>query len=286
MKVSYLIQCHKNINQIETLVESLNLSDLDCVIFHVDKKSNDLLIQMKILFIDYKNIYFIDNPESVSWSGFSQVKATLKMINFLYSNKIDFDYCCLLSGEDVPINSHKFKNYLAEKKLSFLEFRNDREKYFWRVNRINVLRENKYSKSLFVRAVSSFFIKCQVKFFPKRNNFLERDIHLGSCWFVIKNEHLKLILDNVDENFISKFKYTSCSDEHFFQILFKKYLNSSFYEVHNLHYVFFENSCASPRYLSLSDLNNLENKEDIFFARKVTESVASDFLEYKKRNLK
>ncbi|MGL6429263.1 beta-1,6-N-acetylglucosaminyltransferase [Aeromonas caviae] len=131
MNIVYFIQCHKNLEQVIFLVDSLKLSESDKVVIHVDGKNRKLNFLLRSHYYNSIQVFIIDNPISVSWSGFSQVQATLKMIDFVYVNNICFDYCCLLSGEDIVLNVESFKSYLTKYSgLSFIEFRDDRENIF------------------------------------------------------------------------------------------------------------------------------------------------------------
>lgn len=77
MKIAVLIQCHKNPQQINLLLERLNHPDIDCYV-HVDKKAD---FADKI--IHRENVFVLPDEQrvSVEWAQFSQVTATLNLIN-------------------------------------------------------------------------------------------------------------------------------------------------------------------------------------------------------------
>ncbi|WP_447502682.1 beta-1,6-N-acetylglucosaminyltransferase [Aeromonas caviae] len=282
MNIVYFIQCHKNLEQVIFLVDSLKLSESDKVVIHVDGKNRKLNFLLRSHYYNSIQVFIINNPISVSWSGFSQVQATLKMIDFVYVNNICFDYCCLLSGEDIVLNVESFKSYLTKYSgLSFIEFRDDREKYFWRINKFNFWRESRFSQKFFVRALSSFFIKVQSLLGVKRSNFDEDEIHIGSQWFTISRQHMDLFYRVMDKEYLRRYKYTSCADEHFFQMLFKSCVDPLEYRGINLRFIDFPYGSSSPRYLSIADLNSIKDIADIFIARKVTFHVASSFFRAK-----
>lgn len=271
MKIAYLIQCHKNFEQIKLLLEVLKLTKVDYVVIHVDAKNKKLREHLNSFYYDVPNVKVLDEPIYVHWSGVSQIYATLKMIKFLYMHSIEFDYCSLLSGEDVVLNVDKLKKYLSlNKGKSFLEFRQDRAKYVWRINRFNLFRDNIFSQNFICRGISSIIIRFQLLFRIKRNNFKENDIYLGSQWFTISKTHMDVINDFLDEDFIKRFKFTSCCDEHFFQTLFKKLIDEKYYEKFNLRYLTFSGNSNSPEYLSLNQLKDISLMNDVFFARKVS----------------
>jgi hypothetical protein len=80
---------------------------------------------------------------------------------------------------------------------------------------------------------------------------------------------MDLIYNFLDDDFINLFNYTSCSDEHFFQILFKKLIKENAYEEYNLRYICFSRGSNSPDYLELSDLKRIQLMDGFFIARKV-----------------
>ncbi|WP_333896717.1 beta-1,6-N-acetylglucosaminyltransferase [Mixta calida] len=270
MRLVYLIQCHKNFEQVKLLISSLKILRTDYVVVHVDAKNVLLKKQLHDFYDGVPNINVLHDPVSVHWSGVSQIHATLKMIQFLYNNSIDYDYCSLLSGEDLVFDIDDFKKYLSMSEgKSFLEFRMEREKYFWRINKYNFFRNNKLSQKFICRFFSFIIIKFQLFFNIKRNNFKESDIYLGSQWFTINKAHMDVIYNFLDEDFVKRFKFTSCCDEHFFQILFKRLIDKKHYASFNLRYVFFRDGNNSPEYLGMDKLKELRHMNGIFIARKV-----------------
>lgn len=278
MNIVYLIQCHKNFELIISLIHSLDLKNNDRVIIHVDKKNEELKLELLDFFKKNTNIYIIPDPISVNWSGLSQVIATLKMLNIVKSYK-KYNYCCLLSGEDIVLNSHNFKKHLAEKNKSFIDFRDDYEKYKWRINKFNFFRDNKFSQRKSLRLISSLLIRIQKLIPMVRKNINYESIFLGSQWFTLKQEHVDIICKYATSDFINKFKYTSCADEHFFQIIFSKYIPSVEYDRVNLRYIQFENNESSPRYLTKSDMQYLMsiNNKEYYIARKTTLDLFNEY---------
>ncbi|QKJ87766.1 Core-2/I-Branching enzyme [Paramixta manurensis] len=281
MKVAYLIQCHKNSRQIELLINSLILTKDDYVVIHIDAKSPRIAEELKEIYQLASNIHIVEDPVSVFWSGISQLQATLKMLRALYHNDINFDYCCLLSGEDVVLDVDKFKQYLcyADNK-SFLDYRSDRASYCWRINRFNLFRNNRFSQTFLARACSALAIKLQFMVGLKRKNFRDEEIFLGSQWFTLSRVHADIIYEKVDDAVIKDFTYTSCSDEHFFQMLFSQWIKKEEIETFNLRYIDFPHGHSSPRYLSLNDLLLVRERPACFIARKVTSDVLSQYISF------
>ena len=83
MKLAILIQCHKNPEQINRLLERLDHPSVDCFV-HIDKKQKfaDQIIKRK-------NVYVLPESErvSVEWAQISQVTATLNLLTAAYSTE-------------------------------------------------------------------------------------------------------------------------------------------------------------------------------------------------------
>lgn len=283
MKLAYLMQCHKNPKQIKFFIDTLNLSSTDSVIIHIDSKRNDVFNEVLTLFQGCDNVYVIEKRTSVNWSGCSQLFATISMIDFLHSMDIAYDYCLLLSGEDIVFDSDALKMFLqSANEKSFIEYRNDCANYYWRINKFNVFRDNIHSQRKLVRILSSLFIRLQRVFNIKRNNFTEEDIHMGSQWFTISHKHMSSLLFFFKKEYLDKFSFTSCSDEHFFQMLFKKHINTSEYVTHNMRYIHFPTGSSSPSYLSVEELNLISKMPGVFISRKVTFDTLFKFYEQSK----
>lgn len=102
MKLAFLIQCHKNAEQINQLIQALSHPDIDLYI-HVDRKSR--IIQQINIF--KSNVIILPDEERVDvrWGTFSQVEATLNLLKHSYKKK--YDYYWLISGQDFPLISAK-----------------------------------------------------------------------------------------------------------------------------------------------------------------------------------
>ncbi|MCX2792880.1 beta-1,6-N-acetylglucosaminyltransferase [Vibrio sp. Sgm 5] len=278
MKIAYLIQCHKNHDQIVNLVNSLTIDNDDVFIIHIDKKSKQLKRDLCTTFLNSKRVCIVKKSIDVNWSGLSQIKATLTMMNEAVRN-FDFDYCCLLSGEDIPLKVNTFKDFISLENKSFIEFNNDNEIYKWRMATYNIFRDTKYSRNKITRFIDSGLSKVQRMLGIFRDNFTLEEIYLGSQWFILRKDHVELLMSKTNKNLIDKFKYTSCPDEHFFQMLFKWYIPEKEYRKFNLHYIDFDNS-SSPKYMNVDELVLARNGFN-FFARKVDEETMLRYLELK-----
>ena len=103
MKHAYLIMCHNNIRQLNTLLSLLDYKNNDFFL-HVDKKwtSFDLndLNELK-----YSNLYIIERMD-IQWGGYSQIECELKLLKQAVNTE-RYNYYHLISGQDLPLKTNK-----------------------------------------------------------------------------------------------------------------------------------------------------------------------------------
>lgn len=271
MKLAFLIQAHKSFNQLEKLIYFLNKNNCDIYV-HIDLKSEELYNELRKIKKKYKRLNLVKNRKNVIWSGFSQVEATLEMLKL--ANLQKYDYINLISGEDLLIKSlDEFKIFLKKNKgKEFIEFEDIGNKK-WRLKKYSFFRENLNNRKLFFRVVDNIIRRLQPKIFERNNLQYFKKLYYGSQWFTLTGDVVEFILDFIKNNkIIEDFKYTACSDEHFFQNIL---LNSKYKEKcvnNNLRYIKWENKKNSPNILLLKDYEEIiESKK--FIARKFDEKV-------------
>jgi hypothetical protein len=123
MKLSYIITCHKNAQQVFRLIKRLQKSGSNFVI-HVSKTSEgDLLSELKNLTKEYSNVFFC-KQEDGTHNGFGIVKGIFNGIEYLFKNNIYFDYVNLISGQDYPIKDNHYidKFFIKNNGKQFLEY--------------------------------------------------------------------------------------------------------------------------------------------------------------------
>ncbi len=263
-----MIQAHKGEKQLVELINILLGMNSD-VFIHIDVKSENLYSRIKEKYSNNKQIFIIEDRVRVNWSGFSQVKATLKLMNAIRLSQRKYDYVHLISGQDFPIKSSKYiSQFLSENYgKEFMEYR-DINQHWWRLKCYNFFRENKKNRTLYMRILDNVIRRPQ-KYFIRRNNLKGFNLYFGSQWFTITNHCLNYILDYIEKNpgYLDEFKYTSCPDEHFFQILILNSPLKNNVVNNNLRYIDWSQGGNSPKTLTLDDWEDLQ-KSDQLFARK------------------
>lgn len=98
-KHAYLIMCHNNLEILKKLVSCLD-DERNDIYVHVDRKVKTFSHIKKELSTRYASLTFTKRV-SVSWGGFSQIKAELLLLEEASREK--HDYYHLLSGVDMPL---------------------------------------------------------------------------------------------------------------------------------------------------------------------------------------
>ena len=82
----------------------------------MDKKQQTLFEQLKEYYSTYENVYVIENRITVNWSGLSQVKATLNLLDAVKSTGKTYDYVHFISGQDLLLMSqHELDSFIQQK---------------------------------------------------------------------------------------------------------------------------------------------------------------------------
>ena len=286
MKLAFLIQCHKNAEQINQLIEALSHPDIDFYI-HVDRKSR-IIQQINI----YKsNVIILPEEERVDvrWGTFSQVEATLNLLKHSYKKK--YAYYWLISGQDFPLISAKsittklsstmgeynFVNLFASKnngakKSTNFDKRNEIIFPAWLLK--NDLK-HRIIRRLWVEITGGYQHTFPI-FLRSNKNGLK--YYFGSSWWCINCDFAGYILNyiKVHPEYIKFFKKASCPDESFFQTLL---MNSkfAFSRREYLHYIDWSEGNSSPKTLKCSDLDKVFSSNK-FMARKVDKDFDKEII--------
>ena len=266
LRHAFIMSVHTNLEQLQILVTALQFGD---VYIHVDKKQDTLFQQLKEIYKNNSNVFLVEDRVSVNWSGFSQVQATIKLFELVESTKRTYDYIHFISGQDLPLMSHaQMDDYIESKGIDqqFVEV-NDIDSYKWRLTQYSFFRENPNNRKKLYRLTDIALRLIQMPF-VRRKNFEGFELYKGSSWFSITYECMKYILSYIrDNDYCSKFRYTACPDEHFFQVLL---MNSKYKDKvlkYNSRYIVFEGLNASPKTLGVEDMDYFMNGQ-YMFARK------------------
>lgn len=234
-KIIYLLAVHKNPKQVKRLIARLK-SDHSFFYVHVDLKSS--IQEFKDVTNDSR-VSFIESREDCIWGDFSQVKATLNLIDAALADHQSGRFI-LLSGEDYPIKSTNYiEDFYTENALkNFIELapiekvweENERRSRtdLYKINYSNQKSDFILLKPRSYKQAFKLLLKGKINFSTFCDILQKRDIPFplygGSNWWSLNHEMLNAIQHFVRQNrttLFTYFKYVKCCDELFFQTVIK-----------------------------------------------------------------
>lgn len=271
MKIAYIIQAHKNFEQIRGLVKKLqgNIESKIDIYIHIDSKSKELKKKLLNFYIKNEDVIVLEETINVNWSGFSQVKATLLTLEKIIESEENYKYISLLSGECYPLKTaEEIYEALIKTNFEYIEFEKN-EKYNWRLEQYCFFTEKNYNRKIYIKILNKILKMLQNILFIRRKNFKNIIIYKGSQWFTLSRDAVKFILEKTyTENLIEKYKYTNCPDEHYFQNILcnSKFLNKIINN--NLRYIEWDGK-SSPKIFLKEDIKNIAKVSNKLFIRKI-----------------
>jgi hypothetical protein len=275
-KMAYAIQCHKNAEQVNKLVNQLSNKDIDFFI-HVDKKSN---ITNKLT--AGKNIYILEDRVNVRWSHISQVLGTLKLLEKIHSTK-KYDYVHLISAQDFPIKHNEvileyFKNNFGKQYIQFRKLPNDWP--YKGMNRVLVYYPSFMFLNKYTRRLIGIYERLIMRYsILQRRIDKSKNFYGGSSWFSITGDCVEYILEFLRSNpdYLKFFNNTICGDEVFFQTILVDSKYRDFLVNDNKRYIDWSEGKSSPKILKIEDYTKLENSDKLF-ARKFDTNIDKEIL--------
>ena len=230
MNHAFLIIAHQYPEQLYRLVISLN-SPQSFFYIHVDKKNSTFMDAPEVKKLQLiPNVFFSERIE-VYWGGFSQVKATLILLNEVVKNP-QIGYFHLLSGVDYPLKSLKdifsffdgndkdYVSYVPEEGKN--RYWIDRY-YFYDNKFIDARNSNKRTVMDIIYRFLLIFVQKMCAFLVMKLGIrLRRKISMtyyhGSNWFSLSRDAVIYIQSYIQHNswLLNRFEYTAVSDESFF----------------------------------------------------------------------
>lgn len=261
--VAILILAHKNLKQVQRLIDTLVDKDVKIYV-HIDKKCKEDF--------EIKNAIVLDQRFNLKWAGYSIVTSTIECIRLI---KDKYDHLILLSGQDYlikPVN--KLVAFLKKNKnTSFMTYREVSEND-WNVS----WRYEKYHfKNRYVNYAMNHLL-------PTRKFIKNHKPYGGSQWWILAHDAVNYILETCDKLHLkNKFKHTSCMDEILFQSLL---LNSKFknnIKNDNLRYIDWSDHInalnnGNPNILKVKDFDNII-KSGKYIARKFDSNIDEEILD-------
>jgi hypothetical protein len=266
MKIAVLILAHKNLEQLELLIERL-YGDFE-IFIHLDKKWHIRPGYFK----KYPGVQVIQKYD-ITWASFKISMATLDLLKL--AHKQQCDYYLVISGQDFPIRSNReIRHFLEENRhYNFLEYAPlpiagwgpsggfHRLQLYWPEVRPGIF--GKLVNKL-VRSIRRVQLK---KGYMRK---LQPLAYYGGCnWANINHATLSYILAYLRENpaYLTQFRATYISDEIWLHTLV---MNSPYRDATIndwLRYIDWEAGAKNPKTLGMEDLEKIRSSSGLF-ARK------------------
>lgn len=286
---AYLIMAHKNQHQLIRLLKQLDDKEND-IYLHIDQKTaNQFDPEIIKNSCSYSGVYFLKSRK-IFWGGVTQVACELDLLK-MASEKKEYEYYHLISGQDFPLKNQKnihaffkandgkeFINFSGKKATGFGIEINDRVNYKWHTQLYNIFNSNLYRK--IIMRLDMYAVKLKKKILRSQS---DQQYYHGANWFDITHD-LAIDLVSHREDIIKKYRNGFCVDEVFLQTFV---VNNGYFEK-----VYCPNNSdirlsikreidwdrGNPYTWKSSDINYLRSS-NCFFVRKVDEDVDNYLIE-------
>lgn len=274
MKHAYCILAHNNWNQLQTLIDLLDDSRND-IYLHIDLKSLRDFNKMGGVKTKYSVLESV-NSISVGWGDISICDAEICLYSAVLASNKRYDRVHLISGVDLPLKNqdviHSFFDLRREEE--FIDVKTDsvfahRMSYYY-----FFFKESRNSK--FYTMVRRLLLVPQY-LFVNRLKGSSLSFAYGSNWTSLT---LRAIQEIVEKFTVYRhlFKYTSCSDEHFQQMILLSNGTFKFAKENNLRYIDWSQKMSSPKTFVSDDFNSII-QSGCFFARKFNMNEDASIIE-------
>ena len=273
MKIAYCIVCHKYTPVLRELVGLVGPRNE--VYVHVDAKAD---IASFGPIADMVN--FVEPRVKVSWGTYSQVEATLRLLDA--TEKSDCDYIALISGDTLPLRSdQEIKRYLWANRGR--EFIYELPLQAHHIDRVRYKYPDCDMRGRSFAAKAWYGVRKRLRLLPRNKWFgALPPLAFGSNWFVITPDFRNWMFSFLGSNpeFTEAFRHGHCGDELFFATLINNSPFAAKRDPRRYMYVDWETGPQYPRTLDGSDFDRLreavamDDENGYFlFARKFSDAL-------------
>lgn len=277
MKLAIIILCHKNITQINSIINALSSKDIQFFI-HIDRKARlneGEFVKEQVHILPY------NCRENVIWGTNSMIKAVRSTLNYMVSSGFEYEYVCLLSGEDYPLvkpstllsflETAQGANYIditTSENTLYPRYEKRISVYYprWFMGKTHLQKLCKHVYIYFTGGWKHTWSFC------KRKVSREKKFYYGSQWWCVSKDFITYsLLSEESEKLLTYFEHALVPDESYYQTLI---MNSPFSNTvkPSLHYINWENQKNNPAYFNELDMDRLNQyAKKYMFARKFKE---------------
>lgn len=287
----YAFIIHRLTNPLIFSVNKLLKSRNSIIIIHIDAKTNSSEVcNIKNTLGEYENLIYVNELDRVNviWGHISQINVTLLLLK--YASKFDYHYFNLLSGDDIPITSNKYRELFFDESYSTGTEYISCEKNFKYLNRVKIkFTSSFYNKNKsFKEKLACKIILPYLKIFRKQNLESLPTLFFGTSWFTITDKAVDYILDFcvMNPKYIQAFENSLCGDEIFFQSIManshfsdriNKILENSDLSNKAVRYIDWHSGPDYPKIFNSEDFAKIINSK-MLFARKFQSDISLDEL--------
>ena len=271
MRMAHIIMVHKDPDQLERLLKSLQHPAYDFYI-HVDKKSD---IQPFLRLSGIGQVYFIKNRHICNWGGNSLFTTIVSCMNEALRSGIPYDFINLLSGQDYPVKSAEYiyNFFLQHPGVSFISCESFEGSEWWetakdRYQHYHFTDWDFKGKYLLQKIVNAIM--------PIRKFPLSVPLYGGNkaCWWTLSTDCASYVTTMLERNpALRRFlKYCWATDEFVIPTLIMSSPFSDKVMNNNYRYIDWSEGNAHPKILRREDLGKML-AADVLFARKFDRAV-------------
>lgn len=270
VKHAYCIMAHGKFHQLQRLLDAID-DERNDIYLHIDKKCND---NIDILHTQKSKLIFTRRLD-VRWSDISLADAEIVLFKKVLEGGT-YDRIHLISGVDLPLKSqdeiHAF--FSKHKNEEFIDIRTD-TLFLKRIKYYHFFVRNRRNHP-FIDFSRRVLLIPQLLFINRLRKVPLKYAY-GWEWCSLTQKAVQEIVTKYTE-YRSLFKYTTCSDELYKQMILytNKYFRIS--SLGPLRYIIFTSKSPSPQTLQMKDYANIVSS-NCLFARKFDEDVDKEIID-------
>lgn len=281
-KHAYLIIAHKNIDQIQLLLSTID-DERNDIFLHIDAKAQKEG-GSPLSFTTQRSQLILVPPIKVSWGGASGIFVELNLLSAALEHA-PYEYLHLISGQDLPIKTQDyihafFQQNGGKQYIGFDKKANESGSFLNRVSYYYPLRETvgridgpTWSRPL--RAAEKLLVLLQRCAGVDRTKGESDRYWKGANWFSITGDFASYVIQN-EAQLKKRYAQTFCADEVWLQTLimnspYRQNLGSG-----NLRYIDWER--GGPYVFRSSDFDLIKTSDKLF-ARKFDITVDKEIID-------
>ncbi|MFF2446720.1 beta-1,6-N-acetylglucosaminyltransferase [Neobacillus sp. NPDC058068] len=285
-RTAYILQIHKNQDQVNKFIKQLISEEQADVFVHIDKRNYQNLKE-GIVKSPFVNV--LQQCGICEWGDISQVESTIRLLREVVASKNEYDFVCLRSGQDLLVKDG-FKDFLINNKGKIFmtlgnvgRFNSGLMEISW--PKFMRKRYASFHPARVFRSIVLGLYRKGINIFPNRNKMpKEYSLYKGSQWFTVPYDAAKYIIQFLDENewFYNYFEHSLVPDQWFFHTLIMNSQYKTAVMDNNLLFLKWGETLSSqnsPQDLTSEDIPLIEESNG-YFARKFDENIDDSVINY------